>query len=120
MKFCSECFRYEEIIDIIESNENQGDCDTEADTQVLDQVKNILLEVVDLYTANSSLPSKFPDKLKLNLWEALEQKWSIFTLNSIDIKSILCSFFKMILILTQKCLKKKWGFSKKITIMIVT
>src|SRR5690625_1948667 len=106
MKFCSECLQYSEIQNIIKSNDKKGDCDiqeshlnvnicdTESDLEILNSVKNTLLEIIDLYTVNSSLPDRFPEELKSSLSDALAYKWSIFSLNSVNIQNMLRILFE--------------------------
>lgn len=106
MKFCSKCFQYNEIIQMIESNDNKGNCeiqdthknvficDTEVDALLFEQIKRVLLDVVDLYTPVGKKIKKFPEDLKKTLWDALNDRWSIFNLNSYHIKSLLKKIFK--------------------------
>lgn len=125
MKLCSKCFQYSEVINIIESNNKKGNCDiqeshqdvftcdTDSDLQIIDLIKNVLLEVIDLYTVNSALPSDFSEDLKLPLWDALDQNWPIFTLNSINIQTILRVLFENDEYFNQAMFKEKVGIGEE-------
>lgn len=125
MKFCSKCFQYNEIINIVESNNKKGNCDlqeshqdvficdTDSDLQIVNLVKNVLLEIIYFYTINSALPFEFSEELKLPLWDALDQKWPIFNLNSINIQTILRILFESDEYFDQGMFTEKVGILKE-------
>lgn len=125
MKFCSKCFNYNEIVEIIEFNGIKGNCDIQdshSDVFVCDinehpdrtdQVKRVLLDIIDLYSPLSSLPKNFPKCLTMKLSDALYEKWTLFSLNAVNIEFLLNQLFKNDTDFNQKMFNEKVGILKE-------
>ncbi|HEY0222385.1 MAG TPA: RES family NAD+ phosphorylase [Lactovum miscens] len=121
MKFCSECFKYEEVRDMISSLDIKGNCDindehknvyicdTEDNFETTKNIKNVLRQIIDIYTAEDELPSNFPDNRQDLLRHSLKNRWSLFNLDAQSIQYILDLFFKGDSDFEQKLLTNRVG-----------
>lgn len=95
------CFKDTEIRSIIESQNNRGSCQITGttDTWVYNTdkesiLRDYLLEILNIYTPDSELPSDFP-KDSLNYVEnILCEDWSIFDVSKENIKQIIMEICK--------------------------
>lgn len=125
MKFCSKCFKYNEIVEIIEFNGVKGNCDIQdshCDVYICDinehlnrteQVKRVLLDIIDLYSPLSSLPKDFPRCLTMDLPNALYEKWTLFSLNAFNIEFLLKQLFENDTDFNQTMFNEKVGILKE-------
>lgn len=123
MKICYKCFKHPELISMIESLGQIGNCDfnqdhrdeyyCELDTtfkeseleesecrerflrnrQTVEDLKNILRQIIDIYVPVSELPQDFPHDKHDLLRHSLEKKWSLFNLEAEEIQKILLLLF---------------------------
>lgn len=105
MIFCEQCFKSNEIKEMIRSGKKKGNCelnnahksvhifDTTEDVEVSMYVKEFLRQIIDLYSIDSELPNNFKSgKLKL-LKDSLEKDWPIFEINNEEIYEFLDNLF---------------------------
>lgn len=98
MNCCVRCFNDDEIIDIIKNQKTKGNCDFCGSENVyLYQIDNdstlsdMFNELLDIYTAASSLPATFPKENTDLLKNIFYNKWSIFNLKPDCIYRLLTS-----------------------------
>lgn len=105
MKFCERCFKNEEIRNIIQNKNKRGNCDIDpehkdvfvckivpTDLDVLN-IKNILHQIIDVYTVDEDLPADFPNELRDLLRHTLKDRWSLFEVSDDRIQKLLQLLF---------------------------
>lgn len=123
MKICFKCFKHPELISMIESLGQVGNCDFNQDhknefycdldisveepksttaenkensmrnRQTVEDLKNILRQIIDIYVPSSELPPDFPHDKQDLLRHSLEKRWSLFNLEAEEIQKILVHLF---------------------------
>ena len=98
------CFEDVEIRTIITSIGEKGTCDLtqEKDVYIYDtesvsedyEIKAYFLEIIDVYTPESMLPSDFPEENLKMLEEILVSDWSIFSVPKEKVKQIIVAICK--------------------------
>ena len=104
MRIGIDCFEDVEIRSMIKSGELKGHCDITGkddvfiyDTNIADSTSGIgatLVQVLDVYTAESELPSDFPKGSLARIEDILATDWSIFSLKSNEIKVVIMELCK--------------------------
>lgn len=92
---CEKCFRDSELISIIKSLNQIGDCEVchkkgvfTYDTELDDNLVDNFIELLSIYTPVSSLPDNFPREKLSQLKYVLFEKWNIFNVGSEKIYNI--------------------------------
>ncbi|WP_311798110.1 RES family NAD+ phosphorylase [Enterococcus thailandicus] len=105
MIFCEDCFKDREVVSMIQSLNNKGNCElvsshrdvlicNSEDTDTLDSIRIFINQILDLYTVESKLSQDFPKNKKYLLKDSLEKKWSVFNINSEKIDELLEYLFE--------------------------
>lgn len=105
LNFCEDCFKNIEIKSIIKSSSKKGNCDFNREhknvsilnieeDEISKQVKDILTQIIEIYSPYEELPLDFPKGKLEMLHNSLKIKWSIFNLDNEEIFSLLQQFYK--------------------------
>ncbi|QQC72711.1 RES family NAD+ phosphorylase [Lactococcus garvieae] len=102
MIFCNKCFKLEEIHQIIGTdNVEYGQCeadkshgrsiviDTEKDHETMDNIRNIITPILELYKSSENLPNDFPRPLKASIDVSLRERWPIFNIDTQGVRYFL-------------------------------
>ncbi|MCK9224676.1 MAG: RES family NAD+ phosphorylase [Candidatus Muirbacterium halophilum] len=101
MNFCINCFKDNEIIEIIKGLKKKGDCDfcDKKDIEICEIkdskiISDMLGEVIDVYSHSSFLPETFPNEKKNLIKNFFYNDWNIFNLKTDAIYKILIEICK--------------------------